>query len=183
MKLLLRFADPSAGTVRLDGHDLRDAHARSVREHVAVLLQDAPLLAGTIRDNVAYARPAATDERGRGGAARRRPRGRAGPRTRRVGERGRALSGGQRRRVAMARALLQDAPVLVLDEPSAGLDGAATRRLIEPLRTLMRDRATLLVTHDLTLAAEADEVIVLERAASSAAAPRRGAGQALVGPA
>jgi ATP-binding cassette subfamily B protein len=63
----------------------------------------------------------------------------------------------------MARALLQDAPVLVLDEPSAGLDGAATRRLLEPLRTLMRDRATLLVTHDLTLAAEADEVIVLDR--------------------
>ena len=63
----------------------------------------------------------------------------------------------------MARALLQDAPVIVLDEPSAGLDGAAIRRLIEPLRTLMRDRATLLVTHDLTLAAEADEVIVLDR--------------------
>jgi ATP-binding cassette subfamily B protein len=63
----------------------------------------------------------------------------------------------------MARALLHDAPVLVLDEPSAGLDGAATQRLIAPLRTLMRDRATLLVTHDLTLAAEADEVIVLER--------------------
>ena len=63
----------------------------------------------------------------------------------------------------MARALLQDAPVLVLDEPSAGLDGAATQRLIEPLRRLMRDRATLLVTHDLTLAAEADEVIVLDQ--------------------
>ena len=162
VKLVLRFADPAAGAVRLDGHDLRTLTLASIREHVAVLLQDAPLLAGTIRDNVAYARPEAGDDEV---AAALRAAGLAGELTPEtpVGERGRALSGGQRRRVAMARALLQDAPVLVLDEPSAGLDGAATRRLIEPLRALMRDRATLLVTHDLTLAAEADEVVVLER--------------------
>jgi ABC-type multidrug transport system fused ATPase/permease subunit len=162
VKLVLRFADPAAGAVRLDGHDLRTLTLASVREHVAVLLQDAPLLAGTIRDNVAYARPGATDEEVAAALRAAGLEGELSPDTP-VGERGRAVSGGQRRRVAMARALLQDAPVLVLDEPSAGLDGAATRRLIEPLRTLMQDRATLLVTHDLTLAAEADEVIVLER--------------------
>jgi len=162
VKLVLRFADPAAGAVRLDGNDLRTLTLASIREHVAVLLQDAPLLAGTIRDNVAYARPAATDAEVAAALRAAGLEGELAPDTP-VGERGRALSGGQRRRVAMARALLQDAPVLVLDEPSAGLDGAATRRLIEPLRTLMRDRATLLVTHDLTLAAEADEVIVLEQ--------------------
>jgi len=162
VKLLLRFADPSAGTVRLDGHDLRGLTLASLREHVAVLLQDAPLLAGTVRDNVTYARPEATGAQVAAALRAAGLEGELAPETP-VGERGRALSGGQRRRVAMARALLQDAPLLVLDEPSAGLDGAATRRLIEPLRTLMHDRATLLVTHDLTLAAEADEVIVLEQ--------------------
>ena len=78
-----------------------------------------------------------------------------------VGQRGRALSGGQRRRVAMARALLQDAPVVVLDEPAAGLDAEATRRLVEPLRRLMADRATLLITHDPILIDAADDVIEL----------------------
>ena len=138
----------------------------SVREHVALLLQDAPLFDGTVFDNVTYWRPGATEEEVRDALAQAAADGLAdelpGGLESRVGQRGRALSGGQRRRVAMARALLQDAPVLVLDEPSAGLDADATRRLLGPLRRLMRDRATLLITHDLTLAAAADEVVVLE---------------------
>ena len=165
-KLAVRFADPDHGVVRLDGHDVRDVTLRSLREHVALLLQEAPLFDGTVRENVAYGRPDASDEdvaaalaaAAAGGLADELP---AGVRTR-TGQRGRALSGGQRRRVAMARALLQDAPVLVLDEPSAGLDATSTRRLLEPLRRLMRDRATLLITHDLELAAAADEVVVLD---------------------
>ena len=169
VKLVLRFADPSAGSVRLDGHDLRDLTLASVREHVAVLLQDAPLLAGTVRDNVAYARPEAGDDEVAAALRAAGLEGELTPETP-VGERGRALSGGQRRRVAMARALLQDAPVLVLDEPTAGLDAAGTQRLIGPLRELMRDRATLLVTHDLALAAEADDVIVLEQGRVAVAA-------------
>ena len=169
VKLLLRFADPSAGSVRLDGHDLRELTLASVREHVAVLLQDAPLLAGTVRDNVVYARPEAGDDEVAAALRAAGLEGELTPETP-VGERGRALSGGQRRRVAMARALLQDAPVLVLDEPTAGLDAAGTQRLIGPLRELMRDRATLLVTHDLALAAEADDVIVLEQGRVAVAA-------------
>jgi ATP-binding cassette subfamily B protein len=165
-KLALRFADPDTGTVRLDGHDLRDVTLRSVREHVALLLQDAPLFDGTVRDNVAYGFPDASDAQVQDALAAAAGAGLAdelpGGVAARVGQRGRALSGGQRRRVAMARALLQDAPVLVLDEPSSGLDAEASRTLLEPLRRLMENRATLLITHDLTLAAAADEVIVLQ---------------------
>jgi ABC-type multidrug transport system fused ATPase/permease subunit len=170
VKLALRFVDPQAGAVRLDGHDLRGLTLRSVREQVAVLLQDAPLLDGTVHENVAYARPDASDDEIAAAleAAGGLPHGLDA----RVGQRGRALSGGQRRRVAMARAFLQDAPVLVLDEPTAGLDPVAARRLEEPLRRLMRDRATLLITHDLELARIAHEIVVLDggRSAEAAAA-------------
>ncbi|MBE2316991.1 ABC transporter ATP-binding protein [Solirubrobacter sp. CPCC 204708] len=158
-KLAVRFLDPDAGTVHLDGHDVRDLTLQSLRRNVALLLQDAPLLDGTIADNVAYGHSDATD------ADVRRALAVTGldldPATP-VGQKGRALSGGQRRRVAMARALLQDAPVLILDEPTAGLDPDAARELIAPLRAIARDRATLLITHDPVLAEAADEVIVLD---------------------
>jgi ATP-binding cassette, subfamily B, bacterial len=164
-KLALRFADPDSGSVRLDDHDLRDVTLRSLRDNVALLLQDAPLFDGTVRDNVTYGRDAATDDDVLAAldvaAARLQDELPDGLSTR-VGQRGRALSGGQRRRVAMARALLQDAPVLVLDEPTAGLDAEASTRLVGPLRRLMADRATLLITHDVALAAEADEIVVLD---------------------
>jgi subfamily B ATP-binding cassette protein MsbA len=157
-KLALRFADPDHGTVRLDGHDVRDLTLRSLREHVGLLLQDAPLFDGTIRDNVAYGREA-SDEQVRGALA--AVSLDLDPQTR-TGQRGRALSGGERRRVAMARVLLHDAPVLVLDEPSAGLDADATQRLLEPLRRVIADRAALLITHDPILIEAADEVVALE---------------------
>ena len=156
-KLALRFADPDSGTVRLDGHDVRDLTLRSLRGHVGLLLQDAPVFDGTIRDNAAYGLRATDVQVSAALAA-------VGldldPETR-TGQRGRALSGGERRRVAMARVLLQDAPVLVLDEPSAGLDAEATTRLLEPLRRVMADRAALLITHDPILVAAADEVVEL----------------------
>jgi ABC-type multidrug transport system fused ATPase/permease subunit len=158
-KLAVRFLDPDAGTVHLDGHDVRDLTLTSLRRNVALLLQDAPLIDASIAANVAYGHPDATE------ADVRRALAVTGldldPDTP-VGQKGRALSGGQRRRVAMARALLQDAPVLILDEPTAGLDPDAARDLVEPLRALARDRATLLITHDPVLADAADEVIVLD---------------------
>ena len=124
-KLAVRFLDPDAGTVHLDGHDVRDLTLASLRRNVALLLQDAPLIDGTIADNVAYGHPEATaDDVRRALAATGLDLDPATP----VGQRGRALSGGQRRRVAMARALLQDAPVLILDEPTAGLDAEAAQR-------------------------------------------------------
>jgi ATP-binding cassette subfamily B protein len=163
-KLALRFADPDHGTVRLDGHDVRDLELRSLREHIGLLLQEAPLFDGTVRDNIAYGLTATDAEVRAALEAVGLP---LDPATR-AGQRGRALSGGERRRVAMARVLVQDAPVLVLDEPSAGLDADATHRLLEPLRRVMADRATLLITHDPILIAAADEVVEL-RAAELAA--------------
>jgi ABC-type multidrug transport system fused ATPase/permease subunit len=157
-KLALRFADPDHGTVRLDGRDLRSLTLRSLRRHVAILLQDAPLFDGTVRDNVAYGREASDAEIT---AALDAVGLELDPATR-TGQRGRALSGGERRRVAMARVLVQDAPVLILDEPSAGLDVEATQRLVEPLRRVIADRAALLITHDPILIEAADQVVELE---------------------
>jgi len=157
-KLAVRFLDPDTGTVHLDGHDLRDLTLSSLRRNVALLLQDAPLIDGTIADNVSYGNDATEADIRRALVA----TGLDLPPDTPVGRRGRALSGGQRRRVAMARALLQDAPVLILDEPTAGLDPEAARALVAPLRELARDRATLMITHDRELAAAADEVVVLD---------------------
>jgi ABC-type multidrug transport system fused ATPase/permease subunit len=165
-KLLLRFYDPELGTVALDGHDLRDVELASLRRNVAILLQETLVLHGTVRDNIAFARPHATDAEIRAAAE-------AAGATRFIealpqgydtdlGERGRRLSGGQRQRVAIARALLADAPVLVLDEPSTGLDAEARTALMEPLGRLMRDRTTLVISHDLLTVRDADEILVLE---------------------
>jgi ABC-type multidrug transport system fused ATPase/permease subunit len=164
-KLLLRFYDPDGGQVRLDGHDLRDVELASLRRNVSLLLQETLVLHGSVRDNIAFARPDATDEQLRraaeaAGAAEFVEALPDGYDTD-LGERGRRLSGGQRQRVAIARALLADAPVLVLDEPSTGLDAEARSALVEPLRALMRDRTTLVISHDLLTVRDADEILVL----------------------
>jgi ATP-binding cassette subfamily B protein len=165
-KLLLRFYDPDAGSVRLDGHELSDLELASLRRNVAILLQDTPVLHGTVRDNIAFARPDASDAEIRAAA---KAAGAAGfiealpdGYDTDLGERGRRLSGGQRQRVAIARALLADAPVLVLDEPSTGLDAEARAALVEPLRRLMRNRTTFVISHDLLTVRDADEILVLE---------------------
>jgi ABC-type multidrug transport system fused ATPase/permease subunit len=165
-KLLLRFYDPDHGAVRLDGHDLRDVELASLRRNVAILLQETLVLHGSVRDNIAYARSGASDAELRAAAAAAGaaefvdalPEGYDTD----LGERGRRLSGGQRQRVAIARALLADAPVLVLDEPSTGLDAEARAALVEPLRRLMRDRTTIVISHDLLTVRDADEIVVLE---------------------
>ncbi len=164
-RLLLRFCEPTAGSLCLDGNDLRDVRLSSLRANVGILLQETLLFDGSIRDNIAYGRPEA-DQAEIEAAARvagahefiTLTGGYDAP----VGQRGRRLSGGQRQRVAIARALLRDTPVLVLDEPSTGLDAEARRALGDPLRKLMRDRTTIMISHDLVTARDADAIAVLE---------------------
>jgi ATP-binding cassette subfamily B protein len=165
-KLLLRFFDPDAGRVTLDGIDLRDMALSDLRGNLAALLQETLVLDATVHDNIAYGRPGATRaEVVRAARAadadefiRALPHGYDTP----VGARGRLLSGGQRQRLAIARALVRDAPVLILDEPSTGLDVASRRRVLEPLRTLMEGRATLVISHDLLTVEDATVIAVVD---------------------
>jgi ABC-type multidrug transport system fused ATPase/permease subunit len=165
-KLLLRFYDPRAGAVRLDGHDLRDLELCSLRDNVTVLMQETLIFEGTIRDNIAYGRPGASDEQivaaARAADAHefivRLPDGYATL----VGQKGRRLSGGQRQRIAIARALIRDAPVLILDEPTTSLDAKSGARILEPLRRLMSGRTTIVISHNLLTVRDADCIVVLD---------------------
>jgi ABC-type multidrug transport system fused ATPase/permease subunit len=162
VNLLLGFAEPSAGRILCDGHDLRQLDIRAFREHVAVVLQDALAFDGTIRENIAFGRRGATEEEIVGAAEAADahdfivalPEGYDTP----VGSRGLRLSRGQRQRLAIARAILRDAPILILDEPTTGLDAAATERLLAPLRHLMRGRTTIVVSHDPYVVREATAI-------------------------
>jgi ATP-binding cassette, subfamily B, bacterial len=166
-KLLLRFYDPDAGRVCLDGHDLRRLRLDSLRENVAMVLQENLVFDGTIRDNIAYGRPGA-DQADIVAAARAAdahpfitdlPEGYDTV----IGQRGRRLSGGQRQRLAIARAMVRDAPVLVLDEPTTGLDAASGQRILAPLRRLMSGRTTIVISHNLLTVRDADIIVVLEQ--------------------
>ena len=161
-RMLLRWGDPESGAVRIDGHDLRELELASLRRNVALLLQETLVLHGSVRENIAYARPEATDAEVEAAARAAGahefiaalPEGYDTD----LGERGRRLSGGQRQRIAIARALLADAPVLVLDEPTTGLDA----ELAASLADLARDRTTLVISHDLQLTRDADLILVLD---------------------
>lgn len=165
-KLLTRFYDPSAGVITLDGVPLTDMRLDFLRENVALLPQETLILNGTVRENIACGRPGASDEdierAARAAAAHdfiaALPEGydtHIAPGTA-------ALSGGQLKRITIARAMLRSAPVLLLDEPTAGLDSVAARQVVQPLRRLMSGRTTILITHDLTLAPDADRVLVVD---------------------
>jgi ATP-binding cassette subfamily B protein len=164
-RLLVRFADPQAGVVRVDGHDLRDVTLASVREHVGLLLQDTHLPEMSAREAIAQGRPgasaaeveAAARAAGIHDVIAALPDGYDSS----VGTGGSRFSGGQRRRLAIARAFVRDTPVLILDEPTTGLDRTARDRLLEPLRALTRGRTTIVITHDPAVIAWADRAIEL----------------------
>ncbi|MGW2487294.1 ABC transporter ATP-binding protein [Streptomyces sp. NPDC001606] len=165
-RLQLRFYDPERGAVRLDGIDLRDLRLAEVREGIAVVLQETLVFHGTVRENIAYGRPGASDAdivaaaRAADAAEfiERLPEGYDTL----VGQRGRTLSGGQCQRLAIARAMIRDAPVLLLDEPTTGLDVRSGRRIMEPLRRLMAGRTTVVISHNLLTVRDATRIVVLD---------------------
>ena len=170
--LLLRLVDPTDGRLSVAGNDLRDLDPDAWRAQLAWLPQRPHLFAATVADNIRVADRTASDLRVRAAA------GAAGAGfidlEARVGEAGRQLSAGEARRIALARAFLRDAPILVLDEPTAHLDADNAALIADAIRRLARGRTTLLITHDLTLAASADRVVTIEagRLAAGAAVPR-----------
>jgi ABC-type multidrug transport system fused ATPase/permease subunit len=166
VRLLLRFHDPASGRIAIDGHDLRDLDLWSLRECIAVVLQESLVVPGTIRDNIAYGRPEATEEEivraaiaaDAHGFINALPQGYDTP----IGQDGTRLSGGQRQRIAIARAMVRDAPILILDEPTTGLDAASSERIMAPLRRLMDGRTTIVISHNLLTVREATEIAVLD---------------------
>jgi len=164
-KLLLRFYDPDFGRVLLDGVDIRDLSLRALRHNITLLQQENLLFSGTIADNIGYGKRGATPAEIVAAArvAGAHPFIRALPDGYRtlVGQRGRLLSGGQRQRIAIARAILRDTPVLVLDEPTAGLSPADTQTVMRLLRPVMAGRTTIIITHDPSVAAAANQIVTL----------------------
>jgi ABC-type multidrug transport system fused ATPase/permease subunit len=163
--LLLRFVDPEAGRVTLAGRDLREYRLEDVRSAIAVAGQDSHLFSTTIRENVRLARPEATEDELEDALRRARildwARGLPDGLDTLVGEEGRELSGGQRQRIVVARALLANAPVLVLDEPTAHLDGPTAERLIDDVLEAAAGRTVLLITHRPEGLERMDEVVRL----------------------
>jgi subfamily B ATP-binding cassette protein MsbA len=165
VNLLPRFYDAGAGSVRIDGHDVRDYELRNLREQIAVVSQDVVLFDDTIRNNIAFGRelPDAAIERAAEAAhVLEFARSQAAGLDALVGDRGVLLSGGQRQRISIARALLKDAPILILDEATSALDTEAERHIQAALAQLVRNRTTLIIAHRLSTVEQADRIIVLD---------------------
>lgn len=166
LSLIPRFYDPSSGAVKIDGRDLRDLTKKSLRQHISIVLQDTILFSTTIRENIAYGRPGASEEDIEEAARRAQahefisglPQGYSSQ----VGERGCRLSVGQRQRIGIARACLKDAPILLLDEPTSALDLSTESALMETIQALMKGRTTIVVTHRIWTVHQLPRIIVLD---------------------
>ncbi len=166
-KLIPRFYDPVEGAVLWDGIDLRDVKIASLREHIALVTQETTLFNDTVRYNISYGKPDASEDQIRHAAEvafaadfiAELPNGYDTI----VGERGVFLSGGQRQRIAIARAVLLDAPVLVLDEATSALDTESERLVQKALENLMQNRTSIVIAHRLSTVRRADNIIVMER--------------------
>jgi ATP-binding cassette subfamily B protein/subfamily B ATP-binding cassette protein MsbA len=165
VSLVPRFFDPDTGSVTLDGHDLRELRLEQVRASVSLVLQESFLFPFSVAENIAYGRPGAS--RAEVEAAARAANAHEfvaalpdGYETV-LGERGQTLSGGERQRIAIARALLKDAPLLILDEPTSALDAETEGSLLEALERLMAGRTTLIIAHRLSTIRRADQILVL----------------------
>jgi ATP-binding cassette, subfamily B, bacterial len=166
VSLLPRLYDPTAGRITIDGEDVRAFTLESLREQISIVRQESVLFGLSIADNIRYGAPEATDEEVQAAAE---AAGLAellaelpGGYETVVDERGASLSGGERQRVAIARALVRRTPILILDEPTTGLDAAKQRDVFAALRDLSRAATTLLITHDMRLVHEADAIVVLD---------------------
>ena len=166
LSLVPRFYDPTSGAVFIDNRNVRDLTKKSVRLQIGMVLQDTVLFSTTIKENIAYGRPGATDEQIIEAAQRaqaydfimRMPHGFASA----VGERGGHLSVGQRQRIGIARAFLKNAPILLLDEPTSALDPGTEHAIMETIGELMRGRTTLIITHRLATIHSIGRIVVLE---------------------
>lgn len=166
LSLVPRFYDPNQGTVSLDGHDIRNISKKSLRSHIGMVLQDTLLFSTTVRENIAYGKPNATEEEIIEAARKAQAfdfisnmsDGFNSP----VGERGSHLSVGQRQRIGIARAFLKNAPVLLLDEPTSALDPSTEHAIMETILELMRGRTTLIITHRLTTVHGLGRILVMK---------------------
>jgi subfamily B ATP-binding cassette protein MsbA len=166
LALVPRLYDPTEGHIEIDGQDLRDLTLTSLRAQIGVVSQDVVLFDDTVRANISFGRPGATEAEiiaaAKGAAAHdfimAMPQAYDSP----VGERGSMLSGGERQRIAIARAILKDAPILLLDEATSALDTQSERLVQQALATLMQNRTTLVIAHRLSTVREADLIVVLE---------------------
>ncbi|HYO50647.1 MAG TPA: ATP-binding cassette domain-containing protein, partial [Chloroflexia bacterium] len=165
VSLLPRFFDPWGGRVTVDGYNVRHTQLKSLRDQVAVVLQEPFLFPMSVAENVAYGRPNASRKKIKAACKaanahefiQQLPDGYDTV----IGERGATLSGGQRQRLSIARALLKDAPILVLDEPTSALDADTEALLLDALKRLMKGRTTFIIAHRLSTIRDADKIVVL----------------------
>jgi len=166
VSLLPRFYDLTAGEIRIDGKDIRQYKSRSLRQQISFVLQETLLFRATVAQNIAYGKPEATREEiiraARLANADEFIEQMADGYDTMIGERGVTLSGGQRQRITIARAIIRDAPILILDEPSAGLDAASEKLVFDALENLMQGRTSIVIAHRLATVRRADVIFVID---------------------